>query len=319
MRYRFASAAQIVRLAGGNEDVTHRRLRRLWERGLINRWAFPGFRTHSEFYYYLDNNEPLYVLAERRGLEIHPQMIEEVRGHREKDYAGAAARGQHMQLGFLNHGLMISRMHFMVEMASRKSGGAVLLESWCQGGQIAGRKVDVPKIKSARQGGEHFWQEVDETERLPVEPDAMFTLRLTDRPAEGQLAHFFYEADRGTMVMTDMLKKLRGYYHLIKKQQKHKEAFGVHPIRAVLVETTDEPRAKRLMELVNHPLVCGPARRAGLFWFTITPQFTDSQEGSPLPCHLAHPDIIFDSIWALPDHTMHALGDAANSPSIDPK
>jgi len=313
LRYRFVSAAQLVRLAGGNEDVTHRRLRRLWERGLINRWAFPGFRTHSEFYYYLDNNEPLYLLAERRGLEIHPQMIEEIRSHREKDYGGAAVRGQHMQLGFLNHGLMISRMPFMVEMASRKSGGTVLLESWCQGGQMAGRKVAVPKIKSARQGGEHFWQEVEETERLPVEPDAMFTLRMTERPAESQLAHFFYEADRGTMVMTDMLKKLRGYYHLIKKQQKHQEAFGVHPIRAVLVETTDEARAKRLMELVNHPLVCGPARRAGLFWFTITPQFTDPTESSPLPCYLDGPEIILKSVWALPDHTVHGLTDAANS------
>jgi hypothetical protein len=32
LRYRFCSAAQIVRLTGGNEDVTHRRLRWLWER-----------------------------------------------------------------------------------------------------------------------------------------------------------------------------------------------------------------------------------------------------------------------------------------------
>src|ERR1019366_9253978 len=129
LRYRFCSAAQIVRLAAGNEDVTHRRLRRLWERGLVTRWAFPGFRTHSEFY-----------LAERRHLEIHLQMLEEIRSPREKDYAGAALRGQHMQLGFLNHGLMISRMHFMVEMACRKSGGIVALETWCQGGQIAGHK-----------------------------------------------------------------------------------------------------------------------------------------------------------------------------------
>src|SRR6267154_2484949 len=62
LRYRFCSAAQIVRLAGGNEDVTQRRLRRLWERGLINRWAFPGIRTHSEFYYYLDSREPVDLL-----------------------------------------------------------------------------------------------------------------------------------------------------------------------------------------------------------------------------------------------------------------
>jgi hypothetical protein len=175
LRYRFCSAAQIVRLAGGNEDVTHRRLRRLWECGLVARWAFPGFRTHSEFYYYLDNREPLDVLAEGHRVEIHPQMLEEVRSHREKDYAGAATRGQHMQLGFLNHGLMISRMHFMVEMACRKSGGAVSLEAWCQGGQIAGHKADVPKVRSSRHGGELFWQEVDETERVPVEPVSLLT------------------------------------------------------------------------------------------------------------------------------------------------
>jgi hypothetical protein len=50
--------------AGGNEDVTLRRLRRLWEKGLINRWAFPGIRTHSEFHCYLDNREALNLLVE---------------------------------------------------------------------------------------------------------------------------------------------------------------------------------------------------------------------------------------------------------------
>ena len=285
----------------------------LWEKGLINRWAFPGIRTHSEFHYYLDSREPLNILAERRGLQIHPQMLEEIKSNREKDYAQAAFR-QHMQLGFLAHSLMISRLHFMLDTACRNSARQVCLEAWCQGGQLAGRKVEVPKVKSSRGGTSYFWEEAAESERLPVEPDGMFTLRLMDRPAGGQLVHFFYEADRGTMIMTDMLKELRGYYHLIKKQQKHKEAFGIHPIRAVLVETTNEARAKRLMELVNHPLVCGPAKRAGLFWFPITPQFIDAAAGSPLPGHLEHPAIILDPIWAMPDRTMHALSDAENSP-----
>jgi len=53
------------------------------------------------------------------------------------------------------------------------------------------------------------------------------------------------------------------------------DAFGIHPVRAVLVETTDEARGRKLMELANHPLVCGPA---------------------------------------LPDRSLHALGDAANAP-----
>src|SRR6185436_16492354 len=112
------------------------------------------------------------MLAERRSLEIHPQMLEEIRSHHEKDYAGAALRGQHMQLGFLNHGLMISRMHFMLEMACRQFGASATLDAWSQGGPLAGRKVQVPKIKSSRQGNDYFWQESEDTEKLPVEPDA---------------------------------------------------------------------------------------------------------------------------------------------------
>lgn len=167
----------------------------------------------------------------------------------------------------------------------------------------------MPKVRSSREGGQLFWQQVAETERLPVEPDAMFTLRFADRPADDRLSHFFFEADRGTMAMTDMLKKLRGYYHFIEKQQRHREAFGIHPVRAVLVETTDEPRGRRLMELVNHPLMRGPTKRAGLFWFTISPLFTDPAEGTFVPAYLCRPEIILDSIWALPDRTLRALSD----------
>src|ERR1700732_2438656 len=78
LRYRFCSAAHLVGLVGGNEDVTHRRLRRLWEWQLINRWAFPGIRTHSEFYYYLDTRVPVDLLVERRGLAVHEQILEEI-------------------------------------------------------------------------------------------------------------------------------------------------------------------------------------------------------------------------------------------------
>jgi len=281
LRYRFCAASQLVRLVGGNEDVTHRRLRYLWECQLLNRWAFPGIRTHSEFYYYIDSQAPVTLLAERRGLEIHEEMLDEVNNNREKDYGTAAYLGHHMQ-----HSLTISRLHYCAEMASRKSAGKVALQAWCQGAQLAGSKVEVPQVKSSREGNQYIWEEASETERLPVEPDAMFTLRFADGPEDAQLAHFFYEADRGTMNTTDMLKKLRAYYHFIKKQQRHKEAFGIHPVRTVLIETKDEATGKRLMQLVHHPLVCGPNKRSGLFWFTISTILADTTDvlgGRALP------------------------------------
>jgi hypothetical protein len=253
-----------------------------------------------------------------RGLELHPTMLMEVRNNREKNYAEAAMRGQHMQLGFLNHALMVSRMHFAVEMASRRSGGNIRLENWCQGSQLAGHKVEVPRVKASLNAGQTFWEETDESERLPVEPDALFTLRFANRQPEDQQAHFLYEADRGTMTTTDMMRKLRAYYHFIKKKQGHKEAFGIHPIRALLIETTNEARGKSLMGLVNHPLVAGPAKRSGLFWFTISPLLeTERSQSSEsrVPLYLDKPEIIMEDIWATPDLARHSLTDAENGPA----
>ena len=67
---------------------------------------------------------PLTLLAERRGLEIHDQMLDEVANNREKDYGPAAYLGYHMQLGFLQHSLTISRLHHCIEMACRKSASS---------------------------------------------------------------------------------------------------------------------------------------------------------------------------------------------------
>jgi hypothetical protein len=72
----------------------------------------------------------------------------------------------------------------------------------------------VPDIKSRRlqRSNQYAWEEQDRTILLPVEPDALFSLCIPGRPAERQLLHFCYEVDRGSMPMSDMLKKFRAYY-----------------------------------------------------------------------------------------------------------
>jgi len=223
-----------------------------------------------------------------------------------------------MKLGFLQHSLMISRLHFMLEMSTRNSQGQVEITAWRQGGELRGNKVNVPEIVSRRiaSTNDYTWEEQDRTYRLPVEPDALFSLRFPDHPAEEQVFHFCYEADRGSMPMADMLKKLRAYYHFIKRQQKHRQAFGVHPIRAVLIETTTEARARKLMELAEHPAVIGAGKRSALFWFCISPLFTtpaEASKGQHVATYLLRPGLVLDRLWALPDLTMHSLGDAENS------
>ena len=228
LRYRFSPTSELSRLVGGHGDVNVKRLRKLWEWGYVNRFAFPGIRTHSEFIYYLDSIKPLELLMQHARInEIHPQMAEDVRLNREADYAGAVMRGQHMKLGFLKHTLMISRLHFMLEMASRDSSGEVEFADWRQGAELRGHKVNVPEITSRRIAGtnEYAWEEQDRSYRLPVEPDSMFSLRFPHPATEGQLVHFCYEADRGSMPLADMLKKVRAYYHFIKREQRHRDAF----------------------------------------------------------------------------------------------
>ena len=135
LRYRFSPTSELVRLVGGNEDVTHRRLRKLWEWQLISRFAFPGYRTHGEFVYYLEARKSLELLFQHGRLsEIHPRMEVELEHNKQADYAGAVDRGQYMQLGFLKHSLMISRLHFTLELSSKNSEGRIQLEDWRQGG-----------------------------------------------------------------------------------------------------------------------------------------------------------------------------------------
>jgi len=147
LRYRFSPTSELTRLVGGHQDVNVKRLRKLWEWGYVNRFAFPGIRVHSEFIYYLDGTNALDLLLQHgRIAEIHPQMAEDVRLNREADYAGAVMRGQHMKLGFLQHSLMISRMHFMLEMASRNPTSGMSLAGWRQGAELRGHKVEVQEL-----------------------------------------------------------------------------------------------------------------------------------------------------------------------------
>ena len=71
------------------------------------------------------------------------------------------------------------------------------------------------------------------------------------------------------------------------------------------------------MQLAEHPLVSG-TKRAGLFWFSISPVFTTPEvrsrinESRPTPVYMNRPEIVLERIWALPDYSLHRLGDMEN-------
>ncbi len=315
LRYRFSPASELLRLVGGNHKVTLRRLTWLWRTGIVSRFAFADPRKfHSEFVYYLDSRASLDLLTEHGRLaEIHPQMEDEIRFNREAKYGqawlDATASGKSL---FLRHQLMVSRFRFMLEMACWGSAGQVELSMFRP--DVSAYHITAPELKAVRkQGtGQYQWVETGNEENLPVKPDAIFSLTrhspdghrddggTLGRKDGGEL-HFAYEADRGTMPLGDMLKKLRAYALLIKRYKKHAEAFGIHPVRAVLIEAPTESRCLKLMELACHPLVAGKARRSGLFWFVPSFLFTQPVESRTIAPYLLQPDIIFQPYWGLPE------------------
>ena len=80
---------------------------------------------------------------------------------------------------------------------------------------------------------------------LPHRPDAFFTLHFPRDPEGKNRANFFYEADRKTASIPKFIQKLKAHNHFV-AQRKHKLAYGIKRIRAVLIETLDTKWAEEL-------------------------------------------------------------------------
>jgi hypothetical protein len=237
----------------------------------------------------------------------HSRKAEIIRYNRDNDYSGL-----HKDLGaqgkvlYIQHELMISRFHALLELACRKFAGKVELEQWKQGTELWNR-IELPKVSQDKDGG--TWIEQQQREYLPHRPDAFFTLYFPGNPPEEQRSHFLYEADRGTENTTRYKLKMRAHWHFIVKRQLQRTTacYNVHAIRAVLTESTSSQWAQNLREAARHPIVS--PKPSPLFWFTSSELLTTwpanqtpppQPGGRQLPRYLIEPEVIFKRIWANP-------------------
>ena len=244
-RYRFIATSDIIRLVGGNEDVTHRHLQQLYHQDLISRAALPKNGKQGEFVYFLDNSKSIKKLIESSKIDAAQFDWNQIKGNKEK-YGNADSNGIGRFL-FLNHELMISHFRADLELACNESGGRNELERWMQGAVI--------------------WNSVELNPKrtLPHRPDAFFTLRFPNAPAGQQRSNFFYEADRETSNLTRFKHKLEAYLgYLLQGRQKE---YGVQRIRAVLVHTLTARWAEQLKSAAAQ-LAASQPLAAHLFWFT---------------------------------------------------
>lgn len=313
-RYRFLPTSLITALSGGNKRITSRHLQALYHNGYINRFAFPRVGNPGEFIYYLDDLRALALLASA-GADQEKLDYEGVKRNKEKQYCeinlGHRIDDLQGRLMHLQHEVMISRFHAMLELACRQSKGEVKLADWRQGSQLWNR-VEVPKLSYDEAGN---WRELDQTEMLPHRPDAFFALRFKDALQGRQIANFFYEADRQHTSIKKHNRKLRAHFHYIVKQRRHEEDYGIKRVRAVLIETLNDEWAEELRSGAVHPVVSGK-KPSPLFWFTTSRLFTAPQEIEDngrkrhVPYYLLRPEIVFKRVWASPvDDTLYSLLD----------
>ena len=331
-RYRFLSTSLVVRLMPGEITNNYEHLRTLFDLGYVNRFALPTLRgLPGEFVYYLDRQASLKFLIEQGVIQPgeHLAAMEEViRLNGEKKYHQLHTDpDQQGKLQFIQHELMISRFHALLELGCRvpQVAGKIILEQWKQGAELWNR-VEVPEVRGShydQQLKRTIWQELPSKEYLPHRPDAFFTLYLPGSPAEHQRLHFFYEADRGTSNTSRYKMKLRAHWHFIYKQQLHKlPPYSVPRIKAVLTETLTQKWANSLCHAAKENLVSGP-KPSPLFWFTSSealsakPGENITQQGQASRRQLAEPHVIFTKIWQTP-----ATGDQkfhfGSEPSLKP-
>jgi len=250
-RYRFLSSSKIIRLVGGNEDVTHRHLQQLFHRGLISRLKIPSAPGNSEFVYFLENAIRLRELALDARINAEYLNFEEIRLNRDKYGGEGAANGRQRtgQMLFIEHELMISNFHAALESETSLSEGRVSLDVWQQGNKTW---ATVPAKRDSA--------------ALPHRPDAYYVLKFPNAPDGQQHSHFFYEADRNTTNRTRFRLKLLAYVEFFLRGL-YTEKYGARKVRAVLTETTDSARMEQLKETASELAQRVPLA-AALFWFT---------------------------------------------------
>jgi DNA-binding PadR family transcriptional regulator len=246
---RLATSEQISALATGSKQQILRRLRKLFDAGLLDRIT-PRieYGAGSKPMVYAITNKGLQTLQKEGLIQTIP----------ETDYSY-----KNQQIGelFIDHRLLISQFQTVVTLACRNHPELRLL------GWREGRAIQDSIEVSLPQG----------FERIPVAADGFFSLGLRERRA-----HFFLEADRGTMQIKNFTQKLIGF-QAWRKAGRHAERFEIKSFRVLTVTSSIERRRNLIADARKWDDVKEDGRR---FLFTTEDQL-----------QLDAPGKIFEKIW----------------------
>ena len=186
-----------------------------------------------------------------------PVLVEE--GIADPEMLAQRSRIHELKELFLKHEMMVVDLHVMLALATR--GHDLRLVAWREGREL----YDSVTVS------DH-----DGMNKLPVRPDAFFTLEDSRRRAGANQVHFFLEADRSTETHSRFRDKIRAYWHYI-EQGLHVQKFGIRNVRVLTVGKTDE-RAKSLTLLTGSLL---PERARKYYFFSSLNNFS-IENASPI-------------------------------------
>lgn len=249
--YRFLRTEHISALTNRSAKRVHRRLFKLIEAGYLKSIRLP----QQKHIYGLGKKATIVLVEEGIG---KPELLSErLRIHELKEL-------------FLKHEMMIVDLHVILALATRES--TFRLIAWREGREL----FDYVLI------ADHHG-----LKKLPVRPDAFFTLEDSRRPEGANRATFFFEADRSTETQTRFKEKISAYWHYL-EQGLHAKKFGIKSFRVITVTVT-EARAENLCVLAASLL---PERARKYYLFTALKNFS-----------LENPAPIFTEIYLSPRTT----------------
>ncbi len=227
-RHRFLRSHHIAALMGGSPQQILRRLKLLYHHGYLER---P--RAQLQYYERGGSRSIAYGLGDKSGTCLKNELGIAVHHDSWDEKNHVIGRV------FLEHALLVADVMVAIELTCRKRGIRLLYED--QLGFQTERQPFRWKVK------------INGGQKLGVIPDRVFALEFPDTNGTNQRAHFFLEADRGTMPVarrnlsqTSFRRKLLAY-EATWTQNLHRTRLGIHRFR-VLTVTTSAARVNSLVE-----------------------------------------------------------------------
>lgn len=230
---RFCSIDHLTALTGRHRQAINLRLSQLIAEKYIYRTAFPN-----------PNQKHIYSIGSHgfKHLAYHGLI----------DLTDVPTRLRTSELKplFLNHTLLVTDIHAALILASRD--GEKQLADWREGKRLYDSVT--------------FYED-GKKKRLPVCPDAFFTIEKVGQPEPRHA--FALEADRGTTTRRTFDDKINAYWRFL-EQNRQLKSYGVKWFRVVTVTLT-KARAESLSEMAAQSL---PDRIKKFFLFTSRDNFS---------------------------------------------